>query len=362
MSLTSVSRWASNLSPGGVRCAPLYIRKGRNPCGFRPFFYRRPQFFQAAVFRGPRLPAGFRLPYSEPPHDPEDETPHALGECQPPVRPPFPAAGAGADDASRRQDDSRHHGDDILPETMLRRAVITVPGQGETECPRGGIPLCGVFRGCRRGRGIPCGWCAYGTVSFAADACFDPDDAVQDMVPFAAEQDDVARPQGARARSAAEPDGGCRRRVCAGRVPCRGCRRKIGSGGRCWHCRRRRRFRGRDPQVLRLPGQVPGHISQLGSVRRCPVRCAAAAAYCALSCGFGLRVLRRASLRPVRRKGGWSAASAEGVWGVVTEYRAAGETGCRGIGQAFEVVDGDLRHDLGYEAADGVFQPLVVCE
>ena len=26
------------------------------------------------------------------------------------------------------------------------------------------------------------------------------------------------------------------------------------------------------------------------------------------------------------------------------------------------MVDGDLRHDLGYEAADGVFQPLVVCE
>ena len=104
-----------------------------------------------------------------------------------------------ADDASRRQDDSRHHGDDILAEAMLRRAVITVPGQGETECPRGGIPLCGVFRGCRRGRGIPCGWCAYGTVSFAADACFDPDDAVQDMAPFAAKQDDVARPQGADA-------------------------------------------------------------------------------------------------------------------------------------------------------------------
>ena len=82
---------------------------------------------------------------------------------------------------------------------MLRRAVITVPGQGETERPRGGIPLCGVFRGCLRGRGIPCGWCAYGTVPFAADACFDPDDAVQDMAPFAAEQDDVARPQGADA-------------------------------------------------------------------------------------------------------------------------------------------------------------------
>ena len=271
-----------------------------------------------------KRPKPVRVPYSEPPHDPEDETPHALGECQPPVRPPFPAAGAGADDASRRQDDSRHHGDDILAEAMLRRAVITVPGQGETERPRGGIPLCGVFRGCLRGRGIPCGWCAYGTVPFAADACFDPDDAVQDMVPFAAEQDDVARPQGADAA--------------------------------------RLRSRGLEPQVPRLPGQVPGHISQSGSVRRCPVRCAAAAAYCALSCGSGLRVLRRASLRPVRRKGGWSAASAEGVWGVVTEYRAAGETGCRGIGQAFEVVDGDLRHDLGYEAADGVFQPLVVCE
>lgn len=151
--------------------------------------------FPGTAFIG-RPVSGYRIPSRHMTRRTKRRTPR---ECQPPARPPFPAAGAGADDASRRQDDSRHHGDDILAEAMLRRAVITVPGQGETECPRGGIPLCGVFRGCRRGRGIPCGWCAYGTVSFAADACFDPDDAVQDMAPFAAKQDDVARPQGADA-------------------------------------------------------------------------------------------------------------------------------------------------------------------
>lgn len=72
-------------------CPAIYSKRPK-PARVSAFFYRRPQFFQAAVFKVPRLPAGFRLPDSEPPHDPEDETPHALGERQPPVRPPFPAA------------------------------------------------------------------------------------------------------------------------------------------------------------------------------------------------------------------------------------------------------------------------------
>ena len=191
-------------------------------------------------------------------------------ECQP----PFPAAGAGADDASRRQDDSRHHGDDILAEAMLRRAVITVPGQGETECPRGGIPLCVVFRGCRRGRGIPCGWCAYGTVSFAADACFDPDDAVQDMAPFAAKPTSPVRrapmPLGGGAGWRVPQAGVCR----SGAVP------GVSPESRVWRA------------VLALPSAARvsgtgsagapacrGIFRNRGSVRRCPVRCAAAAAY-----------------------------------------------------------------------------------
>ena len=92
------------------------ILKSPEPARVSAFFLSAAVIFAGCRFQGPRLPAGFRLPDSEPPHDPEDETPHALGECQPPARPPFPAAGAGADDASRRQDDSRHHGDDILAE------------------------------------------------------------------------------------------------------------------------------------------------------------------------------------------------------------------------------------------------------
>ena len=120
-------------------CPAIYSKRPK-PVRVSAFFLSAAVIFAGCRFQGPRLPAGFRLPDSEPPHDPEDETPHALGECQPPARPPFPAAGAGADDASRRQDDSRHHGDDILAEAMLRRAVITVPGQGETE--RKIIPPC----------------------------------------------------------------------------------------------------------------------------------------------------------------------------------------------------------------------------
>lgn len=244
---------------------------------------------------------------------------------------------------------------------MLRRAVITVPGQGETECPRGGIPLCGVFRGCRRGRGIPCGWCAYGTVSFAADACFDPDDAVQDMAPFAAKQDDVARPQGADAARRRSRMAGA-----AGGCVQVGCRAGVSPESRVWRA------------VLALPSAA--RVSGTGSAGA-PAAGTGAGAYFAIGVSTAMSRSLRSSGRilcPFMRI--WTSCPSASIASTCSKKRrlvssisggclgrrhripCGRRDGCRGIGQAFEVVDGDLRHDLGYEAADGVFQPLVVCE
>ena len=131
-------------------------------------------------------------------------------------------------------------------------------------------------------------------------------------------------------------------------------------GGRC-------RGRFRFARVCFAFGRLPPFrnfrcIGRSESVLRCRVRCAAGAACCGPSCGSGLRVLRRASLRPARKTDGSKAASRAGICGFAAENRAAGQFGGRGVGPAFEVVDRDLRHDGRDGCAYGVFQRFVVGE